>query len=53
MDSLELSLLGKTRSADYSLPLLISSLGPGSYLLSFEANDGSHSARRDVRFEVR
>jgi VWFA-related protein len=52
-DALELSLLGKPRSADYSLSLPVSSLTLGSYLLTFEATDGPHSSRRDVRFVVR
>lgn len=52
-DTLELSLLGKSRGADFSLPLPVSSLSPGSYLLTFEARDGAHAASRQMRFEVR
>jgi VWFA-related protein len=53
VDPIELSVLGKTRFADYQLSIPVSTLPPGSYLLTLEASDGSHSAKRQVRFEIR
>jgi hypothetical protein len=52
-DTPELTAVGKTRTADYQLAMPISTLSPGSYLLTFEASDGRHSAKRQVRFEIR
>ena len=40
------------RSADYTFPLPLARMTPGTYLLTFEAVAGKHSARRDVRFTV-
>jgi VWFA-related protein len=44
---------GKTRSADYTCGLPISTLPPGAYLLTIEVTLGSVTSRRDVRFSVR
>jgi VWFA-related protein len=52
-DPVELSVVGKTRAADFQLPIPVSTFSPGLYLLTFEASDGRHLAKRQVRFEVR
>ena len=40
------------RSADVGLDMPLLRLAPGEYLLSIEATEGKHSARRDVRFAI-
>ena len=42
-----------SRAADYQLRLPLATLGPGDYLLSFEASTGKLVTKREVRFQVR
>jgi hypothetical protein len=51
--SLESAQFGSSRAADYRLALPVDRLNSGEYLLAIEATQGSHSARRAVRFTVR
>lgn len=53
VDSLVLNAVGKTRTVDYQLPIPVATLSSGSYVLTFEASDGRHSAKQQVRFEIR
>jgi VWFA-related protein len=41
------------RSADYGFSIPLDRLRPGSYLLTFEAVAGQHTARRDIRLTKR
>ena len=42
-----------SRSADYRIAVPVDRLSSGEYLLSVDATQGSHTARRGVRFRVR
>jgi hypothetical protein len=42
-----------SRSADYRVAVPVDRLASGEYLLSIDASQGSHTARRGVRFRVR
>jgi VWFA-related protein len=44
---------GTARAADFRYVLPLATLGPGEYLLTFEAALGKTTARRDVRFTVK
>ena len=50
--ALEAAAFGTARTADYHLPLPLTDLGPGEYLLTIEASAGSRTTRRDIRFEM-
>jgi len=52
MLTLDASRFGRDRTADIVEELPVSSLAPGSYLLTIEASTTSSSSRRDVRFRV-
>ena len=51
--TLDAAASGAVRSADYQLPLPVSTLAPGDYLLSIAASAAEGTTRRDVRFSVR
>jgi VWFA-related protein len=50
--SLDATAFDAARSADYHVPVPLSDLRPGTYLLTIEVAAGSRVVRRDVRFDV-
>jgi VWFA-related protein len=51
--TLEATQFASSHAADYRIALPLERLNPGEYLMSLEAAQGEHSARRAVRFTVR
>jgi hypothetical protein len=51
--TIDAAAFGPARSADVRWAVPLARLAPGSYLYAVEASDGTHVAKRAVRFEVR
>lgn len=51
--TLDAARFSAARIADVALPMPVSTLAPGHYLLTIEAASGEYRQKRDVRFEIR